>query len=102
MELYDPEEKYSWIPRLIFESACFTDAVDTDMRNQVVQIMDGVLLGTGTGRKAALVGKDDFLSSEGGSKNGDVCKKSEAVASRRGEFAATSRSVGMAVIIHSL
>ena len=64
--------------------------------------MDDVLLGPGSGRKAASVGKESLLSSGGGSKNGDGCKKSEAVARRRGEFTATSRAVGMAMILYSL
>ena len=102
VELYNPEEKYGWIPRLIFESACFTDAVDPDMRNWVVQIMDDMLLGPRSGRRADLVGKDIFLSSGGGVKNGDNCKKSEAVARRRGECTTTSLSVGMAMILHSI
>ena len=48
------------------------------------------------------MGKDNLLLSGGGINNGDGCKKSKAVAIRRGEFAATSRSVGMAMILHSL
>ena len=84
MDFYNPEEKYGWIPCLIFESVCFTDAVDPEMRNRLVQIMDDVLLGPGSGRKAALVGKENLLSSGGGSNNGDGCKKSKAVERRRG------------------
>ena len=84
MKLYDTEDKFGWIPRLIFESACFTEAVDPEMRNWLVQIMDDVMMGTGSGMKAALVGKENLLSSGGGSKNDDGCKKSDAVARRRG------------------
>lgn len=54
----DEEGKYNWIPRKVFESACFTDAEDTEMRNRVVQIVDDVLLGStsdgGKGKKEAL------------------------------------------------
>jgi len=49
IDYYDLDEKYKFIPRLVFESACFTDGHDTEMRNRVVQIVDDVLLGSGTG-----------------------------------------------------
>jgi hypothetical protein len=41
----DLDEKYKWIPSLVFKSACYTDANDPEMRNRVVQIVDDVLLG---------------------------------------------------------
>jgi hypothetical protein len=40
------EEKYGWIPRKIFESACFSDQSDADMRSRVIQIVDDMLLGS--------------------------------------------------------
>jgi hypothetical protein len=40
------EEKYGWIPRKIFESACFSDQTDADMRSRVIQIVDDMLLGS--------------------------------------------------------
>jgi hypothetical protein len=45
MDSFDLDEKYKWIPSLVFKSACFTDANDPEMRNRVVQIVDDVLLG---------------------------------------------------------
>jgi hypothetical protein len=43
----DPEEeKYGWIPRKVFESACFGDQIDPDMRSRAIQIMDDMLLGS--------------------------------------------------------
>jgi hypothetical protein len=44
-DAFDLDAKYKWIPRLVFESASFTDATDLEMRNRVVQIVDDVLLG---------------------------------------------------------
>ena len=61
-----------------------------------------MLLDPGIGRKYASVGKENFLLSGGGRNNGDGCKKSKAVARRRGDFTATSCSVGMAMILNSL
>jgi len=43
---YDIDEKYTFIPRLIFESAFFTDVTDPVMRNRVIMIIDDVILGT--------------------------------------------------------
>jgi hypothetical protein len=40
------EEKYGWIPRKVFESACFGDQTDPDMRSRAIQIMDDMLLGS--------------------------------------------------------
>lgn len=40
------EEKYGWIPRKVFESACFSDQTDPDMRSRAIQIMDDMLLGS--------------------------------------------------------
>ena len=102
VELYNPEEKYGWIPRLIFESACFTDAVGPEMRNQMVHIMNDVLLGPGSRRKEASAGKENLLSSGGGSKNYDCCKKYKAVAKIREEFTPTSHAVVMAMLLHSI
>jgi len=44
-EYFDLDEKYDFIPRLVFESACFTDAIDPEMRSTVIQIIDDNLLG---------------------------------------------------------
>jgi hypothetical protein len=33
-----------WIPKVLFESLCYSDAVDTDMRSRIIQIVDDVLL----------------------------------------------------------
>jgi hypothetical protein len=40
------EEKYGWIPRTVFDSACYSDQADPDMRSRVFQIMDDMLLGS--------------------------------------------------------
>ena len=45
-ESFGLDEKYKWIPRKVFESACFSDASDPEMRNRVVQVVDDVLLGS--------------------------------------------------------
>ena len=42
----DLDDKYRWIPRKVFECASFTDSIDPDMRNRVIQIVDDVLLGS--------------------------------------------------------
>jgi len=75
----DKNEKYKFIPRLVFESACFTDATDPDMRNRVIQIVDDVLLGTGNANPK--------------SQDGGVSKE---------PLTLTSRAVGLAIIINSL
>ena len=35
---------YRWIPSKVLECVCFTDAIDTEMRSRIVQIMDEMLL----------------------------------------------------------
>jgi len=50
----DLAEKYSWIPRKVFESASFTDTLDPEMRNRVIQIVDDVLLGSSSAKKGGL------------------------------------------------
>ena len=45
LDSFDLDEKYKWIPSLVFKSACFNDANDPEMRNRVVQIVDDLLLG---------------------------------------------------------
>ena len=45
-ESFDLDEKYKWIARKVFESACYTDANDPEMRNRVIQVVDDVLLGS--------------------------------------------------------
>ncbi len=42
----DEDDRYSWIPRKVFECVCYTDATDPDMRTRVFQIVDDVLLGS--------------------------------------------------------
>ncbi|GKY98371.1 hypothetical protein MPSEU_000794700 [Mayamaea pseudoterrestris] len=42
------DETFGWIPSKIFECAYFTDAMDSDMRSRVVQVLDEVLLGSDT------------------------------------------------------
>jgi hypothetical protein len=42
----DLDDKYRWIPRKVFECASYTDSIDPDMRNRVIQIVDDVLLGS--------------------------------------------------------
>ena len=42
---YDIDEKYKWIPSLIFKSGFFTDGKDSGMRDRVNQIIDDVILG---------------------------------------------------------
>jgi hypothetical protein len=37
---------YQWIPSVLFESASYTDATDSDMRSRVVQLVDELLLGS--------------------------------------------------------
>ena len=36
---------YQWIPCVLFESASYTDAIDSDMHSRVVQLVDELLLG---------------------------------------------------------
>ncbi|KAL9188826.1 hypothetical protein ACHAXT_007204 [Thalassiosira profunda] len=48
------EEKFAWIPRRVFECACFSDAVDPEMRSRIFQLVDDVLLGTAKGGGNAL------------------------------------------------
>jgi len=42
----EAHELYGWIPRLVFESACFTDSADAELRSRVIQIVDDVLMGS--------------------------------------------------------
>lgn len=39
------EEQFYWIPEIVMESAWYTDQIDSEMRNRVIQIIDDVLLG---------------------------------------------------------
>lgn len=48
------DEKFAWIPRRVFECASFSDAVDSEMRGRVFQLVDDVLLGTARGGGNAL------------------------------------------------
>ena len=72
-EYFDLDDKYSFIPRLVFESACFTDSTDPEMRSKVVQIIDETLLGP--------------FSSEGTMNSSSLT--------------ATSRAVALVMILHS-
>lgn len=49
-------EIYRWIPRRIFESACFTDKMDHEMRTRVFRIVDDQLLGAKLSPTARAVG----------------------------------------------
>ena len=40
------EATYGWIPSKVFECAYFTDAIDSEMRSRVIQVVDEVLLGS--------------------------------------------------------
>lgn len=42
---YNIDDKYKWIPSLIFKSGFFTDGKDSGMRDRVNQIIDDVILG---------------------------------------------------------
>ncbi len=42
------EEQFYWIPEIVMESAWYTDQLDSDMRNRVIQIIDDILLGPAT------------------------------------------------------
>jgi hypothetical protein len=72
-EYFDLDEKYSFIPRLVFESICFTDSMDPEMRSRVVQIVDDILLGP-------------FTSED---------------ANNSSRLTSTSRAVGLVMILHS-
>jgi hypothetical protein len=39
-------DQYYWIPTKVFESASFTDTIDSEMRSRVTQSMDDLLLGS--------------------------------------------------------
>lgn len=43
---FTEDDAYSWIPVKVFESAYFTDAMDSEMRGRVLHIMDDLLLGS--------------------------------------------------------
>jgi len=79
LHLNDGNDKYKFIPRLVFESACFPDATDPEMRNRVIQIVDDVLLGSG---------------------NANTNNKEEGI--KREPLTLTSRAVGLAIIMNSL
>jgi hypothetical protein len=72
-EYFDLDEKYGFIPRLVFESACFTDSMDPEMRSRVIQIVDEMLLGP--------------YPSEGETNSSSLT--------------ATSRAIGLVMILHS-
>ena len=75
---YDIDDKYKWIPGLIFKSGCFTDGKDSGMRDRVNQIIDDVILGP---YKAV----DD----------------SDSSVSRKKILTPTSRAVGFSMILDS-
>lgn len=47
----DDHDPYRWIPIKVLECACFTDAVDTEMRSRVIYIVDDLLLTGGSPKK---------------------------------------------------
>ena len=66
---------YQWIPCVLFESASYTDAIDSDMHSRVIQLMDELLLGcslhpdkkkqlTSTGRATGLAVMLDAIRSQ--------------------------------------
>lgn len=68
---FSAEEAFGWIPTKVFESVCFTDQRDPEMRTRVVQIMDEFLLGpeskmTPTAQAIAMTMVIDSLLPEGG------------------------------------
>ena len=42
----DVHDRFQWIPQIVFQCASYTDAVDTEMRSRVVQVVDDLLLGS--------------------------------------------------------
>jgi hypothetical protein len=42
----DDYSYYQWIPSLLFESACYKDSDDSEMRSRVIMLMDDLLLGS--------------------------------------------------------
>ena len=76
---YDVDDKYKWIPNLIFSCARFTDANDPDMRDRVNQIVDDVLLGS-------------FMPES----------KDESSSRRKRPLSPTSRAVGFSMIVQAL
>jgi len=73
------DERYTFIPKLLFTSASISDSSDPVLRNRILTLMDDVLLGTETSTKG----------SEGEKKT----KKS---------MSATSRAVGLTMIVNYL
>lgn len=62
------EEHFAWIPSTVFECACYSDQVDTDMRSRVYQILDESLLGkklTPTAQAVAMTAVIDSLVEQG-------------------------------------
>ena len=66
---------FQWIPCVLFESASYTDAIDSDMHSRVIQLMDEILLGcslhpdknkqlTSTGRATGLAVMLDAIKSQ--------------------------------------
>ena len=78
---YDVDDKYKWIPNLIFSCARFTDANDSDMRDRLNQIVDDVLLGSYMPEP-----KDDGSSTS----------------RRKRPLSPTSRAVGLSMIVQAL
>ena len=46
VEEEDLHDRFHWIPQIVFQCASYTDAVDTEMRSRVVQVVDDLLLGS--------------------------------------------------------
>ena len=42
----DLHDRYQWIPQIVFQCASYTDAMDTEMRSRVIQVVDDLLLGS--------------------------------------------------------
>ena len=79
------EEQFYWIPEIVMESAWYTDQIDSDMRNRVIQIIDDILLGpcNTTSEKEA---------------NGSP----ESNADRIKMLSATSKALGFTLMLNSL
>jgi hypothetical protein len=72
------EEQFYWIPEIVMECAWYTDNIDSEMRNRVIQIIDDILLGPA---------------------NDIEGEASESV--RIMKLSATSRALGLTLILNS-
>jgi hypothetical protein len=87
------EEQFVWIARLIMESAWYTDQVDVDMRNRVIQIIDDVLWSNPGKQLSSQLAKADDNSS---------ASAQSASSQQKQPLSATSRALGFAFVLDSL